>query len=248
MNIIIKETGATATLELYKCCQVSDKKKNIAGKFAKKHAGLKHDKPARAKGVKEYTMTQATFDEWSAIMSVAQANLALRAKLDNTDGEYVHGLIEHEVKELWRNAARLRQDNMFVIKNTVDAENAMWKRLVFGVVSIREPIEHTGAGYGEISKTMKFVHERSTIAEHGQDWLMQVEAGFRMNMIDDEESFDFTAGAQVGFYRSTGQTEITHDCEEEWIFPFSMTREQETVVLDACWGAAHYRLHGDANC
>lgn len=233
MQIMIKETGEIKTLKLLE----HGSSENLARIFAKQRAGVKRDKPNRNKGVKEYTMTHAEWMEWEDIMRVAQKNLTMRHEFEYIHNEDIHDLIEGDIEDAWLHHLKPRHDKLFALKNAVNAEYQIWKRLASGVVTVKLPIDPSEDN--NVSQTLSFTHYRHTKTEAGEQWDMQIDCGFTMNMPFQPESFDFKAGIQLQYNRNAETGDIIEAfCEEEWLFPFSMSNKQEEVVLTALRTAA----------
>lgn len=237
MKVIIKDTDKATTLSLY----AANNDKNIARKFLKKHLGISADKPADKPRGKTYTMTRQKMLEIEAALEVAQRNIRYPARFNAMQSEQVHPLIESDINDVWSHHKnpyrRPYYDRLFSLKNAVDAEEAIWKRLLNGNVQIKQPLDND-----KVSETIKFSHFRHTEHSSGDHWDLQVYCDFVMVMPDETESFDFTAGLELRVNRSTNDQEIRYSDDENWLFPFSMSADQEETVLEALYTAIRHKF------
>ena len=223
MHILINNTGETKELRL---CAIGGNE-NIAGEFMKNHIveilGTTAPLNKELAVLESKSMTQNAFNEWQAILAVAQEILLMRHNYIQIPCNSIHGLIERDVKTAYQNQINYRRDKLFGLKNALDAELAIFKRLTQGVVSVKSP-----------AKITQIRHTSSGAADH---WLMQVYGDFVMTMPVMEDSFDFKASIELEFnkYKNDDLTAIDDD---EWLFPFSMSDVQEEIVLNALHGAA----------
>ena len=237
MKVIIKDTNEKITLSLY----APDSKKNIARKFAKKHLGISADKPADKPRGKTYVMTRQKMLEIEAVLAVAQRNMHYPAGFNAMQDEQVHPLIESDINDAWSPHKdphrRPYYDRLFSLKNAVDAEEAIWKRLLTGNIHIKKP-----SGGDKVSETIKFPHFRHTKHSSGDHWDLQVYCDFVMVMPDETESFDFTAGLELRVNKSTNYQGIIFSDDEAWLFPFSMSADQEETVLGTLYTAIRHKF------
>ena len=240
MDIFITDTGATETLNLVEVGET----KNIAKKFIKKHACkiFGKDKIKASDAMDRFNkdgMTQASFDEWAAILKSKQAALLVEhVFLLNQDNE-LHPLIEGEIADSYEHQINhCGFDKKFALKNAMDAELNIFNRLAYGVISVKNPVNNkTHPDGANTSETLNIKHFRHKSNKVGDEWLMQIYCDFIMTMPDPKDSFDFTAGVELEFHKVHGG-DIEHIDDEEWIFPFSMSFDQEQQVLEALHGAA----------
>ena len=240
MKVFISETDETKTLKLF----AIGEQKNIAKKFIKTHArNIFGKKKVKSDGLLavfgDEEMTQSAFDEWDAILKTKQAALLAEhdylAERDNT----IHQLIQSELADSYQYQIRsCGFDKKFALKNAMDAELQILKRLAYGVIKVKNPVAKlvhpSKANTSDTLNIKHFRHKEDTI---GEEWLMQVFCDFIMTMPDHAESFEFTAGIELEFHK-VHDGEIEHIDDEKWIFPFSMGFDQEQAVLDALHGAA----------
>lgn len=249
MKVTNIDTGETLTLELYE----TGSTKNLAKKFVKHHARkifVSGDHITKASYAMELFnkrgMTEDCFNEWSEIMDVAQA--ALKAKHDylkDIDNE-LHPLIEMELASSYEKHLCTKKrfgiqhhnrDKKFGLKNAMDSELAIFNRLAYGVITVKDPVDNELHPHGaNTSKTLNFKHIRHFETQTGDEWEIQVFCDFIMSMPDPKDSFEFTAGVEVQAHKENiGAFKIKDD--EEWIFPFSMSFDQEQTVLATLFGA-----------
>ena len=240
MDIFISDTGSTQTLKLF---NMGDDK-NIAKKFIKDSARkiFGGGKMKAEDALYEFgcgRMTESKFNEWTAIMKTKQdALLACNDYLAVRDNE-LHGLVKSELKESKHyQLGDCGYDKMFALKNAVDAELQIFKRLAYGTITVKEPIDRTvHPKDGNTSSTLNIKHWRHTIDNVGEEFLMQVFCDFIMLMPDAKDSFEFTAGVELEFHKVHGG-DLEHIDDEKWIFPFSMSFDQEQHVLGILHGGA----------
>lgn len=223
MHILTSDTGETKELRL---CAIGGNE-NIAGEFMKNHVleilGTTVILNKELAVFESKTMTQNEFNEWQAILAVAQEILLMRHNYIQIPFNSIHSLIEHDVKTTYQHHISRRCDKLFGLKNALDAELALFKRLGQGVISVKNP-----------AKITQMRHTSSSAADH---WVMQVHGDFIMTMPEPQDSFEFKAGIELEFNKDKNDDLVASD-DDEWLFPFSMSDVQEAVVLDALHGVA----------
>lgn len=223
MDILISDTGETKELRL---CAIGGNK-NIAGEFIKNHVleilGTTVMLNKELALLESKSMTQIIFNEWHAILAVAQEILLMRHNYIQIPFNSIHGLIEHDVKTAYQHHIDRRRDKLFGLKNALDAELTIFKRLAKGIVSVKSPA--------------KITHLRHTASSAADHWLMQVHGDFMMTMPEPQDSFEFTAGIELEFNKDKNDDLVAID-DDEWLFPFSMSDVQEEIVLNALHSVA----------
>ena len=235
MKVIVKETGQVLLMSLYE----PNSTVNIASKFAKKHLGLKADKPAREKGVKEYTLSAIVVPDLRDILKLAQVNMGYPEIFNNMQIEQVHNLIRSDVKKAWKNSDWVGYDRFFAVKNAIRAERDVWLRLITGRVEVKPTLEEGGTADIEITDF------RHAPVDDGDTWVLRVKSYFVMRMPNPRDNQDFTAAMELHYKRAAGQEDIEL-VHEEWLFPFSMSAEQEDVVIGTLLRGAEKRLQEEA--
>lgn len=241
MKVFITDTGETKTLKLVEIGET----KNIAKKFIKQHArkifGKKKVKESSSMEVfGNEGITADCFNEWQAILKTAQSTLLARYDYLSNQYNELHPMVERELKKSYKqHMAEGGFDRKFALKNMLDAELAIFNRLAYGVITVKDPIDASvHPKNGNTSHTLNIKHFRHKTDKIGEEWLMQIYCDFTMTMPDPKDSFDFTAGIDLEFHKVHGG-EIEHVEDDEWIFPFSMSFEQESVVAGALINAAY---------
>ena len=223
MHVLINNTGETKELRL---CAIGGNE-NIAGEFIKNHVlDILDTTDILDKEFAVFeskSMTQNEFNEWRAILAVAQEILLMRHNYAQIPFNFIHGLIEDEIRTAYQHNINYRRDKLFGLKNALDAELAIFKRLSKGVVARKNP-----------AKVTKIRHTSSSAADH---WVMQVHGDFVMTMPEPQDSFEFKAGIELEFNQYKNDDLVAGD-EDEWLFPFSMSDVQEEIVLNELHGAA----------
>ena len=238
MKVNIDETNEIKTLNLYEI----GSKKNIAKKFIKETVGIDTCGESKTPGKKIRTLTEDEFQEWTEILCVAQSNIDERHIFLKNPGNCVHPLIQEDLESIKKEYFLRCRNKIFAIKDAVKAEAFLWRRLNYGVVSIKHPVDNKSAlGSPIVSKTLEFTHFKHKKDAIGDEFAMQIKCDFIMTMPNPKESFDFTAIMELNFDKvKDGEIEFIHD---EWMFPFGMTFDQELVVTDAFHDAAHRKFH-----
>ncbi|MGP5059629.1 hypothetical protein ACTXIV_13100 [Psychrobacter celer] len=223
MQILISETGETKELRL---CAIGGNE-NIASTFIKNHVleilGTTDLLNKDLAVFESKSMTQNAFNEWEAILAVAQEILLVRHNYLQIPWNSIHGMIEAEVRTLYEKHLYFRLDTKFGLKNALDAELMLFQRLSKGIVSPKSP-----------AKITHIRHTSSTAADH---WVMQVHGDFIMTMPEPQDSFEFTAGIELEFNKDKNDDLVAID-DDEWLFPFSMSDVQEEMVLNALHSVA----------
>lgn len=222
--------------------------KNIAKAFIKKHArkacgDKKGEASPRALALSSSELTQAEFDEWEGILHSAKAGLLARHDYIVDPLNYVHPMIERELKQSYKKCLAAGIDKKFGLKNAMDAECAIFKRLTHGKISVKNPVNNKTHPNGAImSDTLNFKHFRHTSDDRGDSWLMQIFCDFIMTMPDPKDSFEFNAGMEVEFQRTTPDSDIEFLDVAEFIFPISLSFKQEDFIHDVFHKAAHRKF------
>ena len=241
MKVFITDTGETKTLKLVEIGET----KNIAKKFIKQHARkIFGKKKVKESGSMEAFgnegITDACFEEWAAILKTAQSTLLARYDYLSNQYNELHPMVERELKKSYKlHMTEGGFDSKFALKNALDAELAIFDRLAYGLIKVKDPIDASiHPSKGNTSHTLNIKHFRHKTDNIGEEWLMQIYCDFTMVMPERNESFDFTAGIELEFHKVHGG-EIEHVDEDDWIFPFSMSFEQESVVVATLRDAAY---------
>ncbi|WP_339343529.1 hypothetical protein [uncultured Psychrobacter sp.] len=223
MQILISDTGETKELRL---CAIGGNE-NIAGEFIKNHVleilGTTDLLDNELTAFESKSMTQNVFNEWQAILAVAQEILLMRHNYIQIPWNSIHGMIECDVRTVYEKHLYFRLDTKFGLKNALDAELTLFQRLSKGIVSPKS--------------TAKITHIRHTSSTAADHWLMQVHGDFIMTMPEPQDSFEFTAGIELEFNKDKND-DLTAIDDDEWLFPFSMSDVQEEIVLNTLHGAA----------
>lgn len=232
MKILVKDTGNIETLRL-----LDDEGNNIVKEFIKHHAckisgadvvGISN--ALKFFGCSDNEMTQSDFNEWKAILETAkEAMLARETYLAVAENE-IHPVVERELEANY--PKQFGYDSKFGLKNVMDAELAIMKRLGTGIVCVKNPVDNKKYPSGpNTSKNLKIPHFRHTRNSKGDNWRVQLHGDFIMTMPDPEDSFEFKAGIEFGFQKSA-DGKIRYIDDDSWLFPFSMGFWQELAVID----------------
>ena len=233
MRFVIKETGETKKLKLFK----AGSKKNIAKKLIRKYGGKYIGYELvdyRIDTTAPRTLSKAEFKEWADIMAVAQENLETKAAYLEHKDNYIHEVIESEIDSIYAYHCRERRDITFDLKNAVDAENAMWQRLRFGKVTSK-------------TETLTFTHYRHTHVDGTCTWLMQIHCDFVMNMPNPKETFVFRDGVQFHFTKRGMTAPIVQVDDEEWFRPISASASQEDFMRNVMRDAVDRRFKAEGH-
>lgn len=222
--------------------------KNIAKAFIKKHArkacgDKKGEASPMALALSSNELTQAEFDEWEGILHSAKAGLLARHDYLMDAPNYVHPMIERELKQSYKKCLGAGLDKKFGLKNAMDAECAIFNRLAHGKLSVKNPVSNATHGNTSIvSDTINFKHFRHTNDSRGDRWLMQIYCDFIMTMPNPEDNFEFNAGMELEFQRTTPDSDIEFMDVAEFIFPISFSFSQEDFIHNVFHWAAHRKF------
>lgn len=233
MKFIIKETGETKKLELFK----AGSNKNIAKKLIKKYGGKYIGYELvdyRIDTTAPRTLSKAEFKEWADIIAVAQDNLKLKTEYLSKEGNYIHEIIESEIESIYAYNCRECRDITFDLKNAVDAENAMWRRMCFGKVTSN-------------SETLTFTHHRHTHVDGTCIWLMQIHCDFVMSMPESKDDIVFRDGVQFHFTKKGMTAAIQQVDDEEWFRPISLSPDQENILQTTMREAVERRFKAEGH-
>ena len=239
MDIFITDSNAIKALELIEVGGT----KNIAKKFIKKHAiklfGKEKTAANNAFALFEGGDTsQASFDEWAAILKSKQAAMLARHDYLSTVNKFDY-LVKKELKDSYKHQTRKRcYDKKFALKDAIDAELFIFNRLAYGTVSVKDPLNQDAHPKKGISKTLNIKQWRYRKNSNHESWLIQIECGFTMTMPNPKDSFDFTVGLEVEFIKE-GDDKIERNDDMVWLDMFNMNGGQENFVTNTLINAIH---------
>lgn len=249
MKITILETGKTKKINLRNI--VSDK--DITEKFIRRARGLglsypivdgELDRSARP------TISKAKFKEIAAVISNAQNNEYLKSQYLSVKGNYIHEVIEAEMKKATATCGGIYRDPIFEAANSVAIERNIWERLCYGIPKYKGHKNLKGAFFGSFKEEeqVTFTHFRHEVNDDGESWLMQVHGNFVMEMPRKEDCIAFRDGVQFEFKAEKGSAAIEHIDNEEWFRPISLSSTQEGYVRKIICAAveARFKKEGEA--
>lgn len=233
MNFLITETGQTQNLRLEQAGGSSNMAREwIDSTVGLEACGLDTDNGDEAKMLAGSEVSQSLFHEWVGIINTAQSNINRRFNYELKLGKPIHPATERDIKQIFNNELNKSFDEVFALRNAVEAERAAWLSLEHGKVVA-------------LSFDVEFKHYRSSVdmpAPH--DWLMHMTHDFMIAVPNGEDGRRFTVTAEQHYMEVGDNINLIHD---EYDMPPALSHKQQDEIMQVFNLAARQRIGKDSS-